>query len=46
MADCVQFEDDLLAKNDELTGVVGALQKEIESLPASVIALFSAVDGG
>ena len=44
VADHVYFEDELLAKNGELTEVVRALQQEITTLPASAIALFSTVD--
>ena len=45
VADHVHFEE-LLARNDELTEVIGALQKEIETLPISAMALFSTDDRG
>ena len=44
VADHVHFEEELLTKNCELSEAIGALQKEIVTLPPSTLALFSTVD--
>ena len=44
VADHVHFEEELLTKNCELSEAIGALQKEIVTLPPSALALFSTVD--
>lgn len=44
VADHVHFEEELLTKSYELSEAIGALQKEIVTLPPSALALFSTVD--